>query len=36
MDMNNNAMVAASQRGVRRFIFASSNHLYGRYWRCAQ
>lgn len=33
MDITNNAIAAAQQNGVRRFIYASSNHVFGRYWR---
>jgi nucleoside-diphosphate-sugar epimerase len=31
MDINNNAILAVQRGGVRRFIFASSNHVFGRY-----
>jgi len=33
MDITNNAIAAAQQHGVRRFIYSSSNHVFGRYWR---
>jgi len=33
MDITCNAISAAAKFGVRRFIFASSNHVFGRYWR---
>eukprot|EP00657_Telonema_sp_P-1_P007702 TRINITY_DN27802_c0_g1_i1.p1 TRINITY_DN27802_c0_g1~~TRINITY_DN27802_c0_g1_i1.p1 ORF type:complete len:135 (+),score=43.28 TRINITY_DN27802_c0_g1_i1:113-517(+) len=33
MDMSANGVQAAVEEGVGRFVFISSNHVFGKYWR---